>query len=291
MKTNSRRMGFTLIELLVVIAIIAILAAILFPVFAQARMAAKKTATVAQMKQQALAVVMYMDENDDIAPPRYRWDIGATNGNIIFTWERLVQPYVKNWQLFMSTEDVKPKYATPYAGEYRRSFGAAGNVFIAIQRAGFVSKPSRNGSSLPQPADTVMIGMKPMLHRALAAYWNADSWAAEAQIYNTRSANLPVGDPRAPYGEIINPYGGSSVWAFMDSHVKVIRANGYSQSVSGGASNAYPHGTVFPGYEQRAGSWVNSIDPMWDKGISCMEAEVSPTSPNRDCVVPGEPIP
>lgn len=291
MKTPRTRMGFTLIELLVVIAIIAILAAILFPVFAQARMAAKKTATVAQMKQQALAFTMYMDENDDMAPPRYRWDIGASNGNVIFSWERLIQPYVKNWDIFMSTEDTRPRYQTPYASNYRRSFAAAGNIAIAIQRAGFNSKNSRVGSSLPQPADTVMLGMKFMNHRTIPNYWNSDLWAAEAVIYNTRNAQLPLGDPRAPYGEIQNVYGGSSVFAFMDSHVKVIRANGFSLTTQPGASTTVPHGTKLPGYEERAGSWVGSVDPFWDRGISCLEAEVSPTSTNRDCVVPGEPIP
>jgi prepilin-type N-terminal cleavage/methylation domain-containing protein len=64
----TKRKAFTLIELLVVIAIIAILAAILFPVFAQAKLAAKKTAALSGAKQQGLAVVMYSGDNDDQAP-------------------------------------------------------------------------------------------------------------------------------------------------------------------------------------------------------------------------------
>jgi prepilin-type N-terminal cleavage/methylation domain-containing protein len=62
------RKAFTLIELLVVIAIIAILAAILFPVFAQAKMAAKKTADLANLKQLGTAVTMYLTDNDDVNP-------------------------------------------------------------------------------------------------------------------------------------------------------------------------------------------------------------------------------
>src|SRR4051794_16440535 len=60
--------AFTLIELLVVIAIIAILAAILFPVFAQAKAAAKKTACLSNVKQMATAAQLYLGDNDDSYP-------------------------------------------------------------------------------------------------------------------------------------------------------------------------------------------------------------------------------
>ncbi|MBS1727877.1 MAG: prepilin-type N-terminal cleavage/methylation domain-containing protein [Armatimonadetes bacterium] len=72
--------AFTLIELLVVIAIIAILAAILFPVFAQAKLAAKKSAGLAQMKQIGTGLQIYLADNDDTLPG-YRWSVssGAIN--------------------------------------------------------------------------------------------------------------------------------------------------------------------------------------------------------------------
>jgi len=63
--------AFTLIELLVVIAIIAILAAILFPVFAQAKAAAKVTVAISQMKQLGTAMVMYSTDADDVNSPPY----------------------------------------------------------------------------------------------------------------------------------------------------------------------------------------------------------------------------
>src|SRR6476659_6093790 len=84
------RRGFTLIELLVVIAIIAILAAILFPVFAQARAKARQTSCTSNMKQVGLAILMYATDYDEQLP----W--GASNGGATTTtWYDLVEPYVK----------------------------------------------------------------------------------------------------------------------------------------------------------------------------------------------------
>jgi prepilin-type N-terminal cleavage/methylation domain-containing protein len=70
--------AFTLIELLVVIAIIAILAAILFPVFSQAKEAAKKTASLSNVKQLGTALQLYLGDSDDVVPPAYYYN--APNG-------------------------------------------------------------------------------------------------------------------------------------------------------------------------------------------------------------------
>ena len=88
------RKAFTLIELLVVIAIIAILAAILFPVFAQAKSAAKKTVAISNAKQQALANIMYGNDSDDLLPlSAVLLDAKGTN----IQWQDLIQPYAKNY--------------------------------------------------------------------------------------------------------------------------------------------------------------------------------------------------
>jgi prepilin-type N-terminal cleavage/methylation domain-containing protein len=88
--TRSRT-GFTLIELLVVIAIIAILAAILFPVFAQAREKARQASCTSNMKQSSLATLMYAQDYDEYLP------LGAYNpvGLPVVLWYDLVEPYVK----------------------------------------------------------------------------------------------------------------------------------------------------------------------------------------------------
>ncbi len=96
-----KTMGFTLIELLVVIAIIAILAAILFPVFARARESARASACLSNLKQLGLAWHMYADDFDEYFP----CDNHASNPHLQLV--RQLEPYVKNYQIFYCPSAVK----------------------------------------------------------------------------------------------------------------------------------------------------------------------------------------
>jgi prepilin-type N-terminal cleavage/methylation domain-containing protein/prepilin-type processing-associated H-X9-DG protein len=93
------RKAFTLIELLVVIAIIAILAAILFPVFAQAKAAAKKAAAISNAKQITLGAIMYSNDYDDEVVPYFSGIIQCTNNNGYTSpqtyWPQTISPYVQ----------------------------------------------------------------------------------------------------------------------------------------------------------------------------------------------------
>jgi prepilin-type N-terminal cleavage/methylation domain-containing protein/prepilin-type processing-associated H-X9-DG protein len=93
--------GFTLIELLVVIAIIAILAAILFPVFAQARAAARKSVCVSNVKQLLLGAGMYCQDYDEkLLPSWLNYNPPSGDGNnVTWEWMYIIQPYTKNFDI------------------------------------------------------------------------------------------------------------------------------------------------------------------------------------------------
>lgn len=117
--------AFTLIELLVVIAIIAILAAILFPVFAQAKEAAKNSALLSNLKQTGLSNLMYGADNDDLFP--LAWQDTDPTGQGYWSWQGAIQPYTKNWGVL-----VNPKL-TPPSGE--RAYWQRLQHFGALVRA------------------------------------------------------------------------------------------------------------------------------------------------------------
>jgi prepilin-type N-terminal cleavage/methylation domain-containing protein len=159
-----RKRGFTLIELLVVIAIIAILAAILFPVFAQAREAARKTSCLSNTKQIGSAVMMYLQDYDEMFALNI-YLMGATGQ--VYTFYDAHIPYTKNvgilqcasepnsqdWPLFLSTCG----YPFQSAGNFRY-FSYNGNYCLfqhgtgnALFGAG--ARPARSIASVPRPAD------------------------------------------------------------------------------------------------------------------------------------------
>jgi prepilin-type N-terminal cleavage/methylation domain-containing protein len=111
---TRRPNAFTLIELLVVIAIIAILAAILFPVFAQAREKARQASCLSNIKQLTLGMVMYAQDYDETFP-QWQWDRqcgwAECNGgpnNATTLWSNAIFPYVRNAQVYLCPSDKRP---------------------------------------------------------------------------------------------------------------------------------------------------------------------------------------
>lgn len=104
-RQDQKRRAFTLIELLVVIAIIAILAAILFPVFAQAREKARQTACLSNLKQIGLALSMYQSDYDSMYPPS---QLPSTVPNV--SWPTMIAPYIKNEQVFVCPDTTQTTF-------------------------------------------------------------------------------------------------------------------------------------------------------------------------------------
>jgi len=132
-----RRNGFTLIELLVVIAIIAILAAILFPVFARAREKARQASCQSNLKQIALASKMYESDYDEKCLPMWAFGVGAPGEPVgRIWWTALVQPYMKNEQALVCPSYGGDTYfgkgsatGTGEAGCFRARTGVGKNWF------------------------------------------------------------------------------------------------------------------------------------------------------------------
>ena len=165
LRSISGRRAFTLIELLVVIAIIAILAAILFPVFAQAKLAAKKTATLSNVKQVSTGMFLYMGDNDDYYPrarpcvlgsslnPKFRdasYNASANSGcgsggyynyQDVYQWQKYVMPYTKSLELFYNTMRQKDSAAWDTKGELQ------GNIALNLGFTGVATSTATGATS------------------------------------------------------------------------------------------------------------------------------------------------
>ena len=165
-KLRSKLVGFTLIELLVVIAIIAILAAILFPVFAQAREAARKTSCLSNVKQLMTGVAMYTQDADERFPG---WHAGDSWGMPEGTgwWMNQVQPYVKNYGIYSCPSDGRTfNAAGPGCGScawgFAQVLGSGGKQFYKCSYGinEFVANKDSSYNAIAAiqyPADTAVI--------------------------------------------------------------------------------------------------------------------------------------
>jgi prepilin-type N-terminal cleavage/methylation domain-containing protein/prepilin-type processing-associated H-X9-DG protein len=155
----AARRGFTLIELLVVIAIIAILAAILFPVFAKTREAARATSCRSNLKQYAAATLMYVQDYDEMFPMSAYAVGDPSSGGCVATYYFTVDPYVKNKQVTqcpsepqaMSTQALT---GVPCAGTPPYTSYVVNPLLFA---SGYLPNPPVVSlAALSRPADTVM---------------------------------------------------------------------------------------------------------------------------------------
>ena len=215
-----QRKAFTLIELLVVIAIIAILAAILFPVFAQAKLAAKKTSDLSNQKQITTGTIVYSTDSDDYFPRNDYRDASRQNWASM-TWREVSGPYIKNgisnynyvsasgtvpspladggiWQSPNAPQGTRYHYAANPAvmpsGQLWNNDAVGTNPDYNDQNwstgasTGKPAVPSMSQTSLNRPADTLLIttiGVNPA--------WNASGAYMQGGVYWWQGAgkNIP----------------------------------------------------------------------------------------------------
>jgi len=256
----QKRKGFTLIELLVVIAIIAILAAILFPVFQKVRENARRTSCASNEKQIGIAFTQYEQDADEQTPGSTQWGYG---------WAEKIQPFIKSAAVFHCPDDSHSADATPIAP----STNPATPISYALN--GYIRQnctdhkgnggPFCDGASLSQfaaPSNTVL---------AFEAVRNAHTWNKQRAVNQsgdinnpswdaaTTAAGLPLdvcsmigyasddgNDAHPAIGDTYNGVGndawhdrdnGSLNWLAADGHVKYLKKTQISGAMPGSGPN------------------------------------------------------
>ncbi|MBP8955371.1 MAG: DUF1559 domain-containing protein [Armatimonadetes bacterium] len=207
------RRGFTLIELLVVIAIIAILAAILFPVFARAREKARQTACLSNLKQIGLGAMMYSQDYDEMIMPGYM--CSRANGSFGWWYEAngRIQPYVKNIQLIKCPSDPTANFG--YGINYNLYNGGPNpgdGCYSAGGRAmSKITKPAEVGSF----ADSYLNCSYPGNRRG---HWGTDPAGAtlcgRVECRHNNGANIAYCDGHAKWAQMNEFAPGNTLWVW-----------------------------------------------------------------------------
>ena len=198
---RRRATGFTLIELLVVIAIIAILAAILFPVFARAREKAKQAHCVSNIKQIALATIQYCDDYDGYGPSLTTDGTGAW-----VMWSAKLGPYGCEWRSEDGTlSGVWQCTAGPYRSYYAMPMNRAGDYYGYGRTWGI-------GESTHPTDDILVCESGVAFHPSYPAFYATMASVAKSKGYWSAWAYYPV----------TTAHGGGSLIAFFDGHAKLV---------------------------------------------------------------------
>lgn len=235
----ARTRGFTLIELLVVIAIIAILAAILFPVFAKAREKARQTSCLTNIKQLGMGVLMYTQDYDELWPggggtmaeddeAGYAATAGAPIGKKVpwSGWRTMVAPYVANWQV---------GYCPSRAGlrQYMPALGGHGGTSSYFYGSTYAMNCTLNGrwgmnrwdgsvAEIEAPAGTLMLyehytpmGFYCSYYADPVFRWFGGATRAEMEAYLNAADYIPY----------VAPHNGGQNVSYVDGHAKWISAS------------------------------------------------------------------
>lgn len=268
MKTKPCSQAFTLVELLVVIAIIAVLAAILFPVFAQAKLAAKSTVAISNLKQIDLAWTMYNDAYDDTlmrvrieAPGKTYYWWGSWDGTRLVPEEGLLFPYMKNAQIPGDpTQTASMRGATGLTGYgYNYTYMSPSTYLPPTWEE--IAVP-RSASNIESVAETVAFAASARLGGF------APPFTFEGNAYlEAPSAEFPTAHGRHS--------GGKAAVAWADGHV--------SSRTPTYRTGSFGWGGMYSGEEFRSHHLGELVAPGCALGSACQdhwfELEKTPTGP------------
>jgi prepilin-type N-terminal cleavage/methylation domain-containing protein/prepilin-type processing-associated H-X9-DG protein len=240
------RRGFTLIELLVVIAIIAILAAILFPVFAKAREKARTASCMSNEKQLILGLTMYKGDYDEMWPHTNWGDLVNAPVTGAASWLTGIFPYVKNTAVFQCPSQapsgacVMPACKGPVTPG--TPWDAGGGTTYAVNECFFAS--CCQDSLIRHPSEMLMLADS-RCNGWIGGYWSL-SWPARGDltrvqiaVHNAYDAAICCHGGWNAGDEDLTIHNGGSNLAFADGHVKWYAAQNIKTKSAGGTIGYY----------------------------------------------------
>ncbi len=256
-----KRSGFTLIELLVVIAIIAILAAILFPVFAQAKRAAKDTSALSNAKQVALGSVMYSGDSDDAV---IIWQQDGY-GNFV-SWPIIMQPYLKNTDI--AWDPGRQRSVTvgsqPWAARPNIDWGWQTHMAINIYAyASAYNNGTRTQTSFPAPAERIAFtyGERQSPDSVLSQHWFDGTRCSCPSLSST-----PTNQGDDSYNQCaraaVKYHGDGTISSYTDGHAKKVNYKSLSVNQPSFSASGTCESTNYVGPDGQRGTADDLDTPL-----------------------------